>query len=303
MKQNKVSILLFHRVHPVRDVMWDPMDPKRFKSILKYCAKKYSVLPLLEILESKGISSKKPAASITFDDGYKDFIDYSLPIMNELKVPSSMYVVTECISKNRPTWTYEVDYLFYHTKKLQIDWSIDTSFMSLKFQKNKFATKKELIAFCLKFKQHLKIISHEKRRVLIEDLFRSFNDVTIPTDLMMNWSDVNQVVASGVEVGSHSATHPPLATLDNIDLEEELAQSRLEYFKYTNALPQIISYPLGIYNQKVKEASMLAGYKYGLAVNHKSYDPRECDGFEIPRIELYNEPFWKSWLRIKEYAF
>lgn len=301
MKKNKATILLFHRVHPVRDVMWDPMDPKRFENILKFVKQNYTVLPLLEILDTKPALIKKPLAAITFDDGYKDFIEYSLPIMDRLKIPSSIYVVTDCISKNKPTWTFEVDYLFFNTNKLQIDWTIDTSFLPDDFKKDKFINKQELIAFCLKFKQYIKKIPEEKRRILLQDLLRSFNDVTIPADLMMSWKEVKQIINEGVEVGSHTVTHPPLATLSKADLDKELQESKAEFFNNTGINTRVISYPVGSYNQQVKEASLLAGYDFGLAVNHTIYDVNNRDTFEIPRIELYNEPFWKSWLRIKQY--
>lgn len=165
MKKNSASILLFHRVYPVRDAMWDPLDPKRFRFILKYLKRNYTVLPLLEILDTRP-SSKKTLAAITFDDGYKDFMEYSLPIMDELKIPSSLYIVTECISKDKPTWTFEIDYLFYNTKRQQIDWTTDMSFMPVEFRKTRFENKKELILFCLKFKQYLKIVPEEKGKYL-----------------------------------------------------------------------------------------------------------------------------------------
>ncbi len=301
MKKNKASILLFHRVYPVRDVMWDPMDPKRFENILKFVKKNYTVLPLLEILDTKPASVKKPLAAITFDDGYRDYIEYSLPIMDRLKIASSIYVVTDCISKNKPTWTFEVDYLFFNTNKLQIDWTIDTSFLPDDCRKDKFINKQELIAFCLKFKQYIKKIPEEKRRILLQNLLRSFNDVTIPSDLMMSWKEVKQIINAGVEVGSHTVTHPPLATLSKVDLDKELQESKAEFFNNTGINTRVISYPVGSYNQQVKEASLLAGYDFGLAVNHTIHDVNNGDAFEIPRIELYNEPFWKSWLRIKQY--
>jgi hypothetical protein len=46
---------------------------------------------------------------------------------------------------------------------------------------------------------------------------------------------------------------------------------------------------------------MLAGYDYGLAVNHATHNTHSGNKFEIPRIELYNEPFWKSLIRIEGY--
>ena len=302
MKPNKATLWLFPRVQPRRDVMWAHLDPGRFERILKYVKKNYTILPLLEILDTKPLNVRKPLAAITFDDGYRDFLEYSLPIMDQLKIPSAIYIVTDCITNNKPTWTFEVDYLFYHTGKLQIVWNFDTQILPLNFRQNKFGSKDELLSFCLKFKQYIKKIPEESRKQIMEDLFNSFDDVTIPDNLMMNWSEINQIIQSGVDVGSHTVKHPPLATLNKAGIDKELQQSRSDFFNYTGTMPKVISYPVGSYNQEVKDAAKLAGYSYGLAVKQKLYNTLADDKFEVPRIELYNEPFWKSWLRMKEYG-
>ena len=53
------------------------------------------------------------------------------------------------------------------------------------------------------------------------------------------------------------------------------------------------------YNQTTKRLSREAGYQIGLAVKQQVYDPKKFDLFEIPRIELYNEPWLKTKLRIE----
>ena len=108
-----VRIFLFHRISPVRDVLWDPIDPDHFENILKYIIKKYSVLQLEDFfLNRYNQKFKKPIACIVFDDGYKDFINYALPILYKHKCPTSLYIVTECADKNIPPWTYVLDYMF-----------------------------------------------------------------------------------------------------------------------------------------------------------------------------------------------
>jgi len=44
--------------------------------------------------------------------------------------------------------------------------------------------------------------------------------------------------------------------------------------------------------------SKKAGYKFGLAVKQKLFNPSTDNFFEIPRIELYNESWLKTRLRI-----
>lgn len=41
-----------------------------------------------------------------------------------------------------------------------------------------------------------------------------------------------------------------------------------------------------------------AGYRFGLAVGQKIYRPNQDSPFAIPRIELYNEPWWKTQMRM-----
>ena len=59
-----------------------------------------------------------------------------------------------------------------------------------------------------------------------------------------------------------------------------------------------ISYPVGSHNETVMEMSESLGYKIGLAVKQDVADPKKHTQFDIPRIELYNESWFKTKLRI-----
>ena len=51
---------LFHRVHPKRDKLWDPMDPALFEKCIKYITKNYDVVSLEEyVLSEKKYNSHK----------------------------------------------------------------------------------------------------------------------------------------------------------------------------------------------------------------------------------------------------
>ncbi len=297
MKLSKAHILLFHRVHPTRDPLWDPMDPKLFDQVLNYVSKKYTVLSMSEITSGKDIKSAKPIVAITFDDGYKDFIEYSLPILTKYNLPSSMYVVTNCIDENSPTWTYMVDHYFFHTRKLEID---DVPFEGLpeKYLITRWNSKSERLKFGSSFKQFMKTISNEKRKLLLNHIIENFNDVKSPGGMMMNWSEIKTILSENVEVGSHTVNHPPLATLENEnEIKSELIDSGERIKQMTGKFPDAISYPVGSYDKRVMRIANETGYRIGLAVNHKIYKPERDNLFEIPRLELYNESFLKTKLR------
>ena len=297
MKLSQANILLFHRVYPKRDPLWDPMDPKLFDKVLNYVSKKYTVLSLSEITAGSEIRSKKPIAAITFDDGYRDFIEYSLPILTKYKFPSSMYVVTNCIDENIPTWTYVVDHYFFHTRTLEIE---DFPFEGLpeKYLITKWNSKIKRLDFGRSLKQFMKTISNDKRKLMLKHIIENFNDVNSPEGMMMNWNEIKNILSESVEVGSHTVNHPPLATLENEnEIKSELYESGERIKLMTGKFPDVISYPVGSYDHRVMRIAKETGYRFGLAVNHKIYKPERDNLFEIPRLELYNEGFLKTKLR------
>ena len=296
-KQDK-AVLLFHRVLPERDPLWDPMDPSLFRETLSYISKKFHVISLNEILFEKKEYSTKPFAALTFDDGYRDFIDYTVPMLDKVKMTASMFVVTDCIDKNMPTWTYILDYIFTNSAKME--WTnFDASTLSGEYQKIKWDTKEEKISYCKKFKQHLKWVHSSQRDIIIKSLIENFNDVQYPGNMMMNWHEVRQIQTAGYDIGSHSVTHPTLATIkEDSAIETELKQSAKRIKEETGIDPEIFSYPIGSYDERVKKLTKNAGYKAGLAVNKKIYNPVKHDLYEIPRIELHNESFFKTKMRL-----
>ena len=95
---------LFHRVNPKRELLWDPMDPVLFEKCIKHISTKYNVVLMEELLEDKNLMLQKNVATILFDDGYLDNLEYAAPILQKYNCKASFYVVTDCIEKNIPTW-------------------------------------------------------------------------------------------------------------------------------------------------------------------------------------------------------
>jgi peptidoglycan/xylan/chitin deacetylase (PgdA/CDA1 family) len=298
LQKQKSAILLFHRVMPVRDKMWDPMDPALFEQTLKFVKKNFNTLPLNELLFSPPQASSKPLAAITFDDGYKDFADYAVPLLNKYSLPASMFIVTECVDKNLPTWTFVLDYLFEKTKKLSLD-NFNFPELNNEFQKTKWINEEDRISYGKKFKQYLKWISSSVRSNVIDNLLLNFNDVKHPAGMMLTWNEIKQIKAAGFDIGSHSITHVTLATVEgNNELNSELIGSKRIIKERADIDTEIISYPCGNYDERVKSFSKNAGYKAGLAVDRQLYDAKKQDLFEVPRIELYNESWLKTKLRV-----
>ena len=74
---------LFHRVSEEEDAMWPPMKPALFSQIIAFLTRRYLVVPLEQFLAEPDSfkASGKSIATVLFDDGYKDNIEYAAPLL------------------------------------------------------------------------------------------------------------------------------------------------------------------------------------------------------------------------------
>ena len=284
---------LFHRVSEEEDTMWPPMKPSLFAASIRYLTRHYQVVPLENFLADPGaFKSKKKIATVLFDDGYKDNIEYAAPILKEHNCPASFYVVTDCINRNIPTWTYNIDRVFQMTRNEKLELDFD-------FVPEKFRTITLSGQTAREVKPWLKKLSNPQRIVVITSILEQCDDVAEERDKMMNWDEVRQLDKAGYMIGSHSHTHPMLASLENeADISDELVTSFKILTEQIGRSPLTISYPIGSYDERVTRLSEASGYRYGLAVKQEFFKYNSNDLWRIPRVELYQEPWWKVQLRI-----
>lgn len=292
----RIRNFLFHRVSDEADAMWPPMKPELFERIISSLTKEFTVVPLEHYLADSGaFKTRKKIATVVFDDGYKDNIEMAAPILAKYKCPASFYVVTDCIDRNIPTWTYVLDNVFTKTSKIRIELNFDFVPESLKVVSlGQASTNKKEV------KPWLKKLSNNRRLKILESIFEQCNDVPVPENRMMNWKEVGQLAADGFIIGSHSHTHPLLASLQDVsEIETELELSAQRIKTELGFFPSTISYPIGSFDERVKKIAKEKGYQFGLAVEQQFYNPEKNDLFQIPRVELYQEPWWKVQMRMK----
>jgi len=289
---------LFHRVSPQRDKLWNPITPQLFDRILKYLDSNFEIVPLEQtLLGTYKPVAKKELCAITFDDGYKDYIDHALPILHKYKAPSSMYVVTDCVEKNLPPWTYLINHLFINTSHLALD--LQSKALPPQLQKTKWKNQEERIAFARKLSPFLKQLNNHERTLIYNQILKDLDDVDYPEDMMMNWKEIEEISRENCEIGSHSVSHPLLTKkIDHDSLKKEIYDSGKKIEKVIGKFPLAFSYPFGNYNKAIEKMTQEAGYRLGIAVNNTFCKIPSFNPYEVPRIELYDEPFFKSRLRI-----
>lgn len=94
-----ITVLNMHRVAPSDGSDYRPVDPKIFKSTLEYLRQYFEITTFARANEQ---ASHKPKAIISFDDGYKDFIEHAAPILDDLGLVCNQNVIPHCIETGLP---------------------------------------------------------------------------------------------------------------------------------------------------------------------------------------------------------
>jgi peptidoglycan/xylan/chitin deacetylase (PgdA/CDA1 family) len=289
---------LFHRVSDEADALWPPMQPALFEKTIRFLTGNFKVVLLEDYLKDpSSYKREKNLATISFDDGYRDNIEKAAPILLRYRCQASFYVVTDCIDRNIPTWTYITDHFFQQEVNRQLHLKNDWVPEFLK--KIEWGNEVEAKEWGRKVKPWMKSLPNPQRMWVMEQIETQNKGEAISNKMMMTWSDVKELRDAGFYIGSHSHTHPMLANLsDETEITKELEISAARIQENLGQRPETISYPIGSWDERVLFASMKTGYKYGLAVEQRFYRPDADNILSIPRLELYNEPWWKARMRI-----
>jgi peptidoglycan/xylan/chitin deacetylase (PgdA/CDA1 family) len=103
-----VPILVYHNLGPQSKGRL-VLGAKAFEEQMRYLkAQNYHVIALKEFLDFTALKRQLPQKSVvlTFDDGYKAFLQYAYPVLKELGFPATLFVYTDYIGfgGNALTW-------------------------------------------------------------------------------------------------------------------------------------------------------------------------------------------------------
>ncbi len=115
---------------------------------------------------------------------------------------------------------------------------------------------------------------------------------------LMNWEEIKRVYKEGIEIGSHTLTHPFLTKIPKEMAKTEIQDSKKILEDMLSAEITCFCYPYGDYNGTIRDLVIEAGYKYAFTTKEGSLE--QSDNFyEIKRIMIsgfYSLPkvLWKT---------
>jgi peptidoglycan/xylan/chitin deacetylase (PgdA/CDA1 family) len=107
-------------------------------------------------------------------------------------------------------------------------------------------------------------------------------DVPGEEGALLDEREARQLHEAGMELGSHSLTHPDLRKLSDAELAVELRDSKQAVEAITGRPCRLFAYPYGLYDERVVRAVGAAGYELAFAWLPGPWRPLEAPRLPAP---------------------
>lgn len=172
------------------------------------------------------------AVAVTFDDGYYGVVAHALPVLRRLRIPSTVFVVTDFVAGAGPARLLHFDEVEIAFRLTEAP-ALDLGFMGA--GPAPLSPAGDRVECMKRVKKHLKQLPDRERRRLQAELLGRLG-VTPEAALAyararekyrtLSWDELRAASGEDFAVGSHTRSHRVLSRLDAEELEPEIAGAR-----------------------------------------------------------------------------
>jgi peptidoglycan/xylan/chitin deacetylase (PgdA/CDA1 family) len=272
----------------------DPAEPEgviaggRLQRQLRYLKRHYRFASLSEAvaLLARPGALREDLVVVTFDDGYAGNFEAAWPVLREEGVPATIFVTTG----------------FLDGEGLWFDFARRALVAALAAGRRLPARPRRALAAALGrwpgrarraewAVERLKRLPPAARQRLLDELADA--DLPLgPPARPLTWKQVRTLAATGIEIGSHTVTHPILAQLTPAQQAAEIGLARDRIRQETGEPPKAFAYPNGgarDFNAATRAALRAAGCAAACTTLRGGNRPG-CDPLRLRRIGVGRDP-------------
>ncbi len=282
-KNGQSIILNYHRLCEKEDPFFPALPVDIFKKQVEWLADNFRILPVGELVKRsrKGLSLDG-TASITFDDGYSDNYELAFPILKSLQLPATFFITTNFVDGHMP-WFDRIHYAIRKTGKAFGHLKLNGKFYDIPL--GNMSERLEAISLV---KNRLKKIQPLEMEIYIKGIEKRLHVAFSKRDAVrfMNWNQLREMASAGMEIGSHTLSHPILSLLPDSQARTEIAESKACLEEKLRQPVRSFCYPngkSGDFSETTKKFAKEAGY-CSAVTTQIGYFTRDTDLYEIPRF-------------------
>ena len=115
-KFKQLNIIMYHYIRPIKKSKFPKikgLEVSSFKKQLDYLSKKYNFITAQQLIAYSLGEDNLPTKScyLTFDDGFKDHINYVMPELLNRKIQGSFFPSAESIEKAKLLDVHAIHYI------------------------------------------------------------------------------------------------------------------------------------------------------------------------------------------------
>lgn len=301
---NKITTVTYHYVREIQNSPYPNLkglELKNFRRQLDFLIKNFNFFDPNEIFYNKKF--KENSCILTFDDGFKDHIEYVLPELKKRKIKGIFFPPALPIENQDVLDTHLIHFILEKTKdfkKLNLglfkhlkNYNYSDQNIKQMWKENSHRNKydNEEVSFFKRILQ--KILPIELRKEITKKLFKEICGKSLEDfskELYLNKNEVSQLIDEGMLIGSHTYNHYWLNTLNRKEQNKEIDLS-VKFLKSLNLKTEnwIMCYPNGAYNKdtisllKSKNCSFAFTTKSGESdLMNEPYELKRKDTTEFP---------------------
>ena len=250
-REPRAFVITYHKVEhrPAGPFGMLALDVPAFNAHVEFLARAYEVVPLSVLtagLKTGNLPSR--AVSLTFDDGYRNNLVLAWPVLRHHRVPATVFVTAGLVGTRRWMWTSELLEMALRYGMTAVGVASGDSLLSALLQAEIPPSMRAEAAV-----EYLVRLGPAAREQIMERLRLCFPVEPDDENRFLSWEEVRALKAGGVEIGSHTMTHPVLPDLDREQVRTELEASRDEIAERIGERPRLFCYPHGLFSPTVKE--------------------------------------------------
>ena len=240
-----LAILRYHAVCAPDGEYADPgicVPPEAFAEHVRYLADSYRVLSLREGVQAlrRGLSLPRNSVAVTFDDGYLDNL-HAARVLAGHGLTATFYITAGCVTDRDglPFWPAELRMLVNSITSPFIELDVAGQPLSLPLQ-----TPVERRAAIARLNKVFKGNTIPVREAVRDQLRLAADHPDRPSP-MLSSADLIAMKRIGMEIGSHTFTHPNLPNAGAAAAESEIRLSKQRLEDIVNEPITAFSYPNG----------------------------------------------------------
>jgi peptidoglycan/xylan/chitin deacetylase (PgdA/CDA1 family) len=243
------AIMTLHHVRPARRDRFQPnrlleVTPAFFERVIRRLRRSGTDLVSLDEMHrrlTEGDFAKR-FVCMTFDDGYRDTLDFAYPVLKKYDVPFAVYVATGFTDRVGEMWWLALEAVIAKNEHIGLHLDGKDRWFDCRTVDEKTAVFEHLYWWLRR-----RETEEELRQVVRELAARYHVDITrFCADLCMTWQELAGLAADPlVTIGAHTVNHVILAKVSEKAVRSELANSRDVIEAALGIRPSHLAYPVG----------------------------------------------------------